>query len=230
MNCYSAKKDILLSIDGCLPPDRAINLEDHLNTCAECAEESSEQHKLQQIVNISGRELPDNFEWKLNLQLNRAIYNRDAYQWIEQSNKKQWYKIFIPYFASGITVAVLMAVLLIPGLFNNNGLPSYDNRGGVNMPSLATVSNSAGNNDRRTLMPQPGSSLFSRNQNIGNTVSSKPITDYKWERKSWSGKELEDLRTISTLRNQNRLLNAALKHAQLENDQLKELLQGSEDD
>ncbi len=225
MNCNHAKRDILLSLDGCLPPNRALDLENHLNECADCAEESAEQFKLQQILNIPGRELPDNFEWKLNLQLNRALYNREGHEWIEEPQHRRWYKLFIPYFVTSFSVAALVAFVLVSDVFQQNDVPVFNSNNGQNLAGVTPVSSTAGDTDRLTLGTPTKSSFFSNNNRVGSTTVSSPIADYKWKQKSWSGKELEDLRTITSLRNQNKILSAALKHAQLENEHLKELLQ-----
>jgi len=225
MNCNHAKRDILLSLDGCLPPNRALDLENHLNECADCAEESAEQLKLQQILNLPGRELPDNFEWKLNLQLNRSLYNREGHEWIAEPQQRRWYKLFVPYFVTSFSVAALVAFVLVSDLSQQNEIPIFSSDNGQNLASLTPVSSTAGNTDRLTLGTPAKSSFFSNNNRVGSSTVSNHVADYKWKQKSWSGKELEDLRTITSLRNQNKILSAALKHAQLENENLKELLQ-----
>jgi hypothetical protein len=161
----------------------------------------------------------------LNLQLNRALYNREGHEWIDEPHQRRWYKLFVPYFVTSFSVAALVAFVLVSGLFQQNDIPGFSSDNGPNQANLTPVSSTAGNTDRLTLNNSTKPSFFSNSNRVGATTVSSPIADYKWKQKSWSGKELEDLRTITSLRNQNKILSAALKHAQLENEHLKELLQ-----
>lgn len=222
MNCKQAKKDILLSIDGHLPPEKALSLETHINECPDCYTENLELLQACKSLKIDSRVLPDNFEWKLNLQLNRAINNKNEYLIDDQPNKVQWVKYFAPSFVSGLVVALFVTLIILP----NNQSSEFPIVASENPPvSFSTVGLSAGNNDRLGLnTDRTSTNPLTLNKRFGiESVSGKRI-DRQWKPQAWTGQELKDLQTISSLRKQNSILKSALEQTQSENEKLKELL------
>ena len=78
MFCYSARKMISLEIDDLLPAEKTANLERHLDGCLECQQYRADLGIGSRILRATTPELPENFNWKLQLKLGHALQEAAA--------------------------------------------------------------------------------------------------------------------------------------------------------
>jgi hypothetical protein len=78
MKCSRIREWISQEMDGQLAPRHVASLQDHLETCRDCREYRSDLQVGMRMLKATEPELPENFDWKLQLGLNRAL--REAAQ------------------------------------------------------------------------------------------------------------------------------------------------------
>ncbi len=71
MRCNKAQEYLGLDLDGVLPPDATVQLTSHLDGCSECREFREDLLMGQRVLKATEPELPENFDWKLQLRLNQ---------------------------------------------------------------------------------------------------------------------------------------------------------------
>ena len=87
MRCSKARDYVSQEIDAILPPDATGKLRDHLDSCADCQQFHEDLLMGQRLLAATEPELPENFEWKLQLKLNQALQQsagESHYTWSDE--------------------------------------------------------------------------------------------------------------------------------------------------
>jgi hypothetical protein len=215
MRCQKAKEFISQEMDELLPPDATVDLTDHLDSCAECREYREELLLGVRAIRATTPELPDNFEWKLQLKLNQALQQaagETAYPWAEEEEDKwRWFRNFGAAAAVGMAAVLALAMFFGPAGEVSVPAGSLDAAGGAGL--VSDVSDRPAGSDRLPLFTDQSrrGGLYSP---VGarTSVSSgdRAQTNGGMFDRGWAGHDVEDLRTIQRLRNQNSQLNRRL--------------------
>jgi len=160
-------------------------------------------------------ELPDNFEWKLQLKLNQTLQRtagETAFPWTETDQDKwRWVRNFGAAAAIGMAAVLALAVFIGPE--NGPGQAGQAVSRGASLGVVESTSTGAGNSDRLPLFvdrSRRGGLYGSGMQRpVASGGSSSSRTGGLFDR-GWSGHDMEDLRTIQRLRIQNGQLNRDL--------------------
>lgn len=216
MRCRKAQEFLSLEMDGALPPDATVDLQEHLDSCPACREYRQEIHLGRRVLAATEPTLSENFDWKLQLRLNQALKETAgevAYPWHEPGlDRWSWLRNFGTAAAMGL--AAVLAVAVLTGPVEQPG-----------EPVTSTVPTAGFASDQRVFgsdrLPLDG--RFSVGSRLGRPVgaSSSPFQGLEPSRvetrfldRGWSGQNLEDLRTINRLRAQNQKLGKMLFHTQ----------------
>ncbi len=208
MRCNKAQENLSLQLDGALPPDLTVSLSTHLDACAECREYRDDLLMGSRILAATEPELPDNFDWKLQLRLNQTLKEAAggvAYPWEDNPvDRWRWVRNFGS--AAAVGMAAVLALAIFTGPIGQSTLPADHQQvapsmGGDRLP-LAQKFN-FGNGLGRPVSSTPGFNSNSRN-----------ILQFD---QGWSGNNVNDLRTIQSLRDQNRQLNRVLYQIRRQN-------------
>ncbi|MCP4292496.1 MAG: hypothetical protein GY780_11770 [bacterium] len=212
MRCNKAQENLSLELDGVLPPDRTGALTSHLDGCGDCRKYRDDLLMGTRILQATEPELPDNFDWKLQLKLNQALKETAgevAYPWEDKPRDRwSWLRNFGSAAAVGMAAVLALAIFFGP---LNEPVPS----GGGQYSSPIVQGN-----DRLPLnqkynfgtgMGRPVSSGSSFDQRVNQFKISPEMNQ------GWSGDSARDLRTIQALRKQNRQLNQSLYQIQRQN-------------
>lgn len=206
MRCSKAQEFLSLDLDGALPPSKTTNLQEHLDQCAACRSYREDLRLGQRLLGATEPELPENFDWKLQLRLNQTLKETAgevAYPWIEaQPTRGQWLRNFGTAASVGLAAVLALGIILGPDPSStSNGSPAAARVEGQPVASLS---------DRLPL-----ESPFNVNSAAGRTVSS--VSPFRPANpgsrildRGWSGRDLEDLRTIQNLRQDNEKLQRML--------------------
>jgi hypothetical protein len=224
MRCPKAKDYISQAMDEHLPPDVTMDLTKHLDACADCREYREDLKLASKALSATTCELPDNFEWKLQLRLNQALQQaagETGYPWSEtERDKWRWLRNFGAAAAVGMAAVLALAMFLGPV-----GRPDPTGRIDGTSGSAAVVSapvespfSAAGSSDRLPL----GSSRSLRGGGLYNPGIQRSVSAGGSSRaaaglfdRGWSGHNTDDLRTIQRLRNTNNQLNQVLYRQQM---------------
>ena len=213
MRCNKAREYLGLELDGMVPPDAAVELEQHVDTCPECREYRSDLLLGQRLLAATEPELPENFDWKLQLRLSQTLREaagNSAYPWEEPS--RDWWGWFRTF---GAATAVGMAAVLTFAIFVGPAGPLVDGPANYSGPNEGLV---GGTNDRLPLQ----SDYRLSGLRVGNPAQQQVsgMTTLNGGRveldRGWSGGSVRDLQTISRLKQQNQRLNFALEQARLQ--------------
>lgn len=185
MFCNKARNWINLERDGMLPADKLVALEKHLDSCAECRAYREDLATMNRLLGAADAEPPANFEWKLQLRLNRALRQAaddGATPWVAPRNDSlRWLRGFGAAAVVGLAASIALAVFVLPGggvapasldpavaslpstsaertvaVAGETRSPSAKGGPAAGTASISPVNRSAGDPDRRTL------SLFTR--------------------------------------------------------------------
>lgn len=220
MRCNKAREGLSLEMDGRTPPDAAVALEQHLETCTDCREYRADLRLGRRLLSATEPELPENFDWKLQLRLNQTLKEAAgevAYPWDDQRvDRWAWLRNFGAATAVGMAAVLTVAIFLGP-----SGTPQGADPGSES-PVVA-----ASTTDRLPLEPNLrwsglGNSGLRQQQVSGMTRT--PVSSRLRLEGGWSGGSSEDLVTISRLRSENRSLKGALLQAQWQIRQMEALL------
>ena len=237
MRCSKARDYLSRDMDGLLPPDATAGLRDHVDKCRECQSFREDLALGRRLMAASEPQLPDNFDWKLQLRLNQALQQRageTAYPWQEESASRRnaWLPAFGAATSIGLAAVLAFAVFLgpertsapmvaaapgrsTPAVVSASALPAADNTA---TDAVAV----AGRADRRSLFGAPrGSSLYGSGIQRSVSTGSRAIQTGTAIDRGWSGDRIEDLRKIQQLRVQNEQLASQLLRTQLELRRLK---------
>lgn len=235
MRCSKARDYLSRDLDGLLPPDATAGLRAHVDACAECQAFREDLVLGRRLLAATEPRLPDNFDWKLQLRLNQALQQRageTAYPWLEEPSPRRaaWLPAFGAAASVGLAAMLAVAVFLGP---RESGLTA--DRAAVATPAVeqpvvaasapattlthpaADAASLAGRSDRRSLFGAPrGGGLYGGGieRNVS-TAGRTPVTPVTIGR-GWSGDRLEDLQTITQLRERNEQLERRLFQYQLE--------------
>jgi len=234
MLCRRARDWISLSLDGMLPPDRTVALLAHLERCAACRAVREELQLGQRLLAATAPRLSDNFEWRLQLKLNQTLQEaaRAATSPFAapEPGWRRWVQGAALASVGGVGLVVALSIFLMPArhvvpmlVSAPAGGPALVTPAGgeartaalADVPRDGGVTATAGDPTRTSL--RPGARAVSAVAGgVGRDVDLRfPATPGGlFGREGWSGGNVDDLRTISHLREQNRRLRDALTQAQ----------------
>ena len=208
MRCNKAQENLSLQLDGALPADLTIPLSSHLDECSDCRDYRDDLLMGSRILQATDPELPDNFDWKLQLRLNQTLKEAAgevAYPWEDKpADPWRWLRNFGS--AAAVGMAAVLALAIFMGPTDNSSLPLAQQQespilGGDRLP-LAQKYN-FGNGLGRAV-----------SSSSGNTSKSHNFLQFN---QGWSGKNNNDLRLINALRTENLQLNRALYQMRRQN-------------
>lgn len=214
MRCPKAKDFIGREMDEHLPPDVTLKLTEHLDSCEGCREYRDDLLLGQRMMAATAPELPDNFDWKLQLKLNQTLQHtagETAYPWAETDQDKwRWFRNFGAAAAVGMAAVLALAMFLGPVGDNPDtgpGLPAGGSSEVVNASE-----GGAGGSDRLPLFTtRPnGGGLYSSGIQRSVSAAGGSRTGSGVLDRGWAGHDIEDLRTIQRLKRQNDQLNRIL--------------------
>jgi len=120
MKCSKVQEWISLEMDEQLPPEHVGELQDHIEKCTECHAFRDDLQIGLRMLSATDPELPDNFDWKLQLRLSQTLREaaRDtSYPWrTEDSGWRRWFARASLSAALGLA-AVLAVALMAPNKF-----------------------------------------------------------------------------------------------------------------
>ena len=214
MRCHKAQDYISQEMDEHLPPDVTVNLTEHLDACSHCREYRDDLLLGRRAMSATTPELPDNFEWKLQLKLNQTLQHtvgETAFPWAEtEQDKGRWFRNFGA--AAAVGMAAVLALAMFVGPANAPRETGPDGGGVTPIGVVDATQSGAGGADRLPLFTgQPtrgGLSSSGIQRSVSAGGSARPaggLLD-----RGWAGHDMEDLRTIQRLRLQNNQLNTVL--------------------
>ncbi len=218
MRCNKAQEYLSLELDGVLPPDATVQLTSHLDGCGDCREFREDLLMGRRILQATEPELPDNFDWKLQLRLNQALKETAgevSYPWEEKPvDRYRWLRNF------GSAAAVGMAAVLALAIFTG---PTDQSP----MPAAYEQSVSFQGSDRLPLQQKYNFGSGLTRQVSGGSPLVRPSVNSRNLDKGWSGQQMKDARTIQALREKNRRLNTMLYQTQRQNNWMRAQLDTS---
>lgn len=244
MRCNKARDYLSRDLDGMLPPDATVGLREHVDGCRECQAFREDLVLGRRLLAATEPQLPDNFDWKLQLRLNQALQQRageTAYPWLEEPEVRRgaWLPAFGAATSLGLAAVLAFAVFLGPQSrlpLVAAGVPSTqapvtaaapsplaavsEPAGEVSAPTDAAAS-LAGRLDRRPLYGVPERGGLYGGSARGLAVGARTASPAFEIDRGWSGDRLEDARTIRQLRAYNARLQQTLHRQQLELQRLK---------
>ncbi len=212
MRCNKAQENLSLQLDGALPPDLMGSLSAHLDICADCREYRDDLLMGSRLLQATEPELPDNFDWKLQLRLNQTLKEAAgevAYPWEDQPvDRWRWLRNFGS--AAAVGMAAVLALAIFSGPTEHSPIPVAHEQAA---PTLGS--------DRLPLAQK-----FNFGNGLGRPVSDIPAFNGDSRNilqinQGWSGRNVSDLRTIQSLRDENRQLNRVLYQTRRQNDWMR---------
>lgn len=210
MRCNKAREFLSLELDGMMPPGEAVELERHVESCPACQEYRDDLLMGRRLLAATEPELPENFDWKLQLRLNQTLKEAAgevAFPWEpERVDRWAWLRNFGAALAVGL--AAVLTVALFVGPF---GPPESSS------PTERTLSApGSAFSDRLPLQRSMAWNGLGPGGTRQQTVSgiSLPTSRRLQLESGWSGTNPEDLVTINRLKAENRQLSTALLQAQ----------------
>jgi len=219
MRCRQAEDYVGQELDGVLAPEITGELREHLDLCGKCQEYRNDLLLGQRLLAATEPELPENFDWRLQLKLNQLLQEtvgEHHYPWHEQGHDRLgWWRNFSA--ATAVGMAAVLALAMLVGPF---GLTVTGQHG----PQVASENGSntlAANDsqDRRPLV-QPRSAGLS-GFGVQHVSSARSRKAERWNVSNhpgvWSQGEPEDQLTIWRLRIENQRLQQVLLESQRRN-------------
>ncbi len=209
MRCNKAREYLSLEMDGRTPPDVAGLLETHLDSCADCQAYRTDLLLGRRLLAATEPELPENFDWKLQLRLNQTLKEtagEAAFPWEEaRTDRWAWLRNFGAAAAVGMAAVLTVAIFLGP-----TGAPPASRPLSENRALAETIS------DRLPLETNLRWSGMGRSglQRQVSGIAQQPVDRRLRLEGGWSGSDRADLVTITRLRGENRALTGALVQAQ----------------
>ncbi len=227
MKCTNAKEYLGLKIDGTLPAEKAGELEIHLDTCSECREFYEDLTLGLRMLAATEPQLPDNFDWKLQLKLNQALKDavgETAYPWEEKSSGRlRWFQNFGAAAAVSMAAVLALAIFAGPsnmGNFNNSNDRVLNTRSAMTVNSPWQQGKQGLSTDRRSLQPmfQAGSGLYGGGTQypVSSVDAQTPQTGSYSLNRALQGSNQNDIRTIKRLQAQVQYQNRILYQYQQE--------------
>ena len=214
MRCNKARETLSLQLDGMMPPAAAVELEKHLESCRECQAYRDDLRVSRRLLAATEPELPENFDWKLQLRLNQTLKEAAgevAFPWEPQrADRFGWLRNFGAATAVGMAAVLTVALFVGPfGASDPATSPGFAER------SLTSPSSPV--SDRLPLsqtMAWSGLRANGLRQQPVSGMSALPVSSRLQLDRGWSGSNAQDLVTINRLRNENRRLFTALQQTQ----------------
>lgn len=118
MRCAKAREYLSHQLDEQLTPDRAGDLVEHLDACGDCREYREDLLLGRRMMAATEPELPENFDWKLQLKLNQTLQRtagEAAYPWQDEApDRWRWVGNFGAAAAVGLAAVLALAVFFGP--------------------------------------------------------------------------------------------------------------------
>lgn len=226
MRCNNAQEYLSLKIDGVLPPEKAGKLELHLEECSDCREFYEDLVLGLRMLAATEPDLPENFDWKLQLKLNQALKDavgETTYPWEERSSSRlRWFQNF------GAAAAVGMAAVLALAIFAGPTLTGSDSSPGRTLNTRPTVAagvpwqggNREASGDRLSLQPmfQSSGGLYGggSQHSVSSAIPGMTRAGSSSLNRALQGSNLKEQRTIKNLRSQLQYQNRILYQYQQE--------------
>jgi hypothetical protein len=226
MRCSKAQSYLSRELDEQLPADVVGDLDRHLDGCAGCREYRADLALGQRLLAASEPELPENFEWKLQLRLNQALREsagEHLFPWQEEERPARW--AFLRSFGTSAAVG-LAAVLAVAMVVGPAGVPVGDGpRDLAGSPVAEAAGTATGDDSRRSLYGRPdfGSSdrrVVSGGGGFFGAPQGSPLTNQGWS----AGDADNASRAILYLQNEARRLRTENFHLQRELEKLQSRL------
>lgn len=213
MRCSKAREFLSRHLDDQLPPAQTGELDRHLDGCDDCRQYQADLRIGQRLLAATEPELPENFDWKLQLRLNQTLREAagDAvFPWEETPTVDRW--AFLRSFggaaAAGMAAVLALAMFVGPQVAPRGAALLA---GGGAAPATMTAAGDWDASDRLTIYSnQSRRSLFDRSSPGLQTVSGSGVEE-AWRRGSteaWRGRSRGAEQTIQHLRLENRQLRA----------------------
>lgn len=243
MFCRRARSWISLALDGRLPPNRTVALEEHLERCAACRAHRADLVVARRLLSATAPRLSERFEWRLQLRLNQTL--REAARtelspWARRQGGWQGW-LGVAGFGAAASLALIMLALRLPTTIHQprGAVPLAYQEATTAAPSpregarpqaadlgagepereSLRVTDTAGD-PTRTALGSPQRPLLWNGGALGRTVDLGGGRADEgrgfFPPAAWSGRSLEDLRMISQLRDENQRLRLSLTMAQRE--------------
>lgn len=116
MKCHRIQQWISEEIDGQLAPEHVAPLAEHLQSCEECRTFGEDLRIGTRMLHATEPTLPDDFDWKLQLRLSRAMRDaaRHSHPWQEAPSRWRPWLLRAGISGSVGLAAVLTLALLLP--------------------------------------------------------------------------------------------------------------------
>lgn len=245
MLCRRSRAWISLALDGVLPPDRTVALTAHLERCAGCRAHREDLLLGRRLLAATTPRPSENLEWRIQLKLNQALQEaaRAASSPLAEPapGLGRWWRLAGAAAVAGLALTLAAANWLLPPLPTAPERPALVAAGpepagapvevrGPVLPeapevaarspgrdSAGSVGSTAGDADRTSYIGA-GPSLLWRGQPRDGMLG-RPASETT--RIGWSGSSLDDLRTITALREANQRLRAQLSISQRQIESLR---------
>jgi hypothetical protein len=228
MRCNKAQENISLEIDGILPPDATVDLEKHLDGCADCRQYREDLLMGQRMLEATEPHLSENFEWRLQLKLNQTLQaaaGQTDFGWEEEPrNWWPWLRNFGAAASVGLAAVLTIAMLTGPDATSPGraadqrlladarptendiaAIPTADATDPTRRPAITQRDSRWGN----FFTPNTGPRVVSGG-GLNRSTTFQPTGSAAGLRDGWSGSDLDDLATIQRLRSENRTLQRML--------------------
>jgi len=222
MNCGKAQEWISLELDDQLEPEHVHGLQTHLEGCADCREFQEDLKLGLRMLNATEPELPDNFDWKLQLKLSNAMREatrESAYPWGEE--KPAWRRWIA---RAGVSAALGMAAVLAVAVLAPQGLQPLGAGSGamVNLEASPRMPIQSGTSNYFDTTRRPLNTSYSSSSNaLGAGLQRRVSSGSAFGQSSWSGTNDQDLLRIRHLEEENEMLRRRLAGQQHHNQRLQ---------
>lgn len=244
MLCRRSRAWISLALDGVLPPDRTVALTAHLERCAGCRAYREDLLLGRRLLAATTPLVSENLEWRVQLRLNQALQAaaRAASSPLAEPapGAGRWWRLAGAATVAGLALTLAAANWLLPpptaperpaliaavpppagapiavGSLAATGAPEAASPGPAR-EAAGSVGATAGAADRTSYI-ETGPSLLWRGQ-LRDGMLGRPASETA--RIGWSGSSLDDLRTITALREANQRLRAQLSISQRQIESLR---------
>lgn len=203
MKCSKFQEQISLEMDGQLAPEHVPALQRHLETCPECRAYREDLMIGLRMLNATEPELPDNFDWKLQLRLSQAMREaaRDtSYPWQEVAGGwRRWLGRAGVAAAVGLATVLSVAMIapghLVPAFGGDAQMAIADPVSRLPIQTVASTDGLLADTTRRPLDGRYTRGFNPFGGGLQRTVSS----DGGFGNNSWSGANDRDLLRIRRL-------------------------------
>jgi len=220
-------------LDGRLEDGQLVQLERHLDGCAECREYRADLVLGRRLLRATEPQPADNFNWKLQLRMNRVLQERAAESqpiWGNAGNGVLgWVRSFALSSLAGAAVVAALFIWVIPVPFGGDGPADMPSRPAVRLAGGATsTANDAAAGfglDRRPLTPLRGINGSGMGSFMVNAGSRGRESTRLFDGQPFRPNSGVDSELLERLRVENAFLRARLGSESREVERLKALLE-----